>query len=316
MNTLGQKNITMTAKNSWYIRKGEQVSGPFPTKLVSQRVLLGRIQLSDEASTDKENWKPIRQIAELIPDLLRKDQKDPFVKERIAAAKRWADERGGGDRRDQQTLAEASSFAEQRSGRERRQMEELPEVNYREERFDQQQKSSRPSVIHQPKSYTVHSLLLLVVVMAGVYAGYKYLPRAEKTTENNCNAPAAAKVNWSNCNLQGIRVSGQDMQGAVLKNANLTGSTLQDVNLSRADLSYAVMNLTNMRNSDLSQSQMIGASFRNADLTGVSFVSSNMAYANFTGATLLGVDFKGALLDKTIWFDGRECAVGSVGKCD
>ena len=308
----------MPSKNSWYIKSGQQISGPFPSKLVSQRVLLGRLQLSDEASQDKENWSVIRNIPELVPDLLKMDQSDSFVQERIAAARRWSDERGSFDRRHRQSAESNNQYADQRSGRERRQLEDLEEINYREERDVRQESDTYQvrQVNRQPKSYTLHSLVLLFIVVASIYAAYVYWPRAQLEGPNSCDALPAQKVNWSNCSLQCVAVKDVQMQGATLKNANLTGARFTNVNLSGADMSYAIFSLANMRGSDLSNSHMIGVNFRNADLSHVDLSSSNLAYANFSGARLVGTNFSNAILEKAIWFDGRMCAVGSVGSCD
>ena len=306
----------MATNNLWYIKSKDQISGPFAAKLISKRVLLGRIQLDDEASADNVNWLPVSDIDELVPDLLKKDQSDPFVKERIAAARRWSDERSR-DRRDLQGNGKQSEFASQRSGSERRQIEDVGEMNYRESR--EQRLSSRDSDVtikHVPKSYTIHSVIFLILVLAGVYAAYMYLPRAKIETANTCDALAAPSVNWSNCSLEGIDASRKDMQQANLKNANLTGASLRRTNLSNAELSYVILSVADLRGANLTNSKMLGANFRNADLTGVDFTSSNLSYANFTGAILLNANFKNANLEKAIWFDGSMCAAGSIGQCN
>ncbi len=307
----------MAPKNLWYVKIDGQVSGPFPSKLISQRVLLGRWKLTDSVSADQENWQPIGKVAELVPDLFKMDQKDPFVQERIAAARRWSDDRGGRDRRDRQT-SDGSHHHCQRSGRERRQGEALSELNYREER----DKNSQDGVQRYPmaqglrKNYTPHSIVLLCLVIVALYGAYMYWPRVVLETDNNCEALAAPKVNWSNCDLQGIDLSALNVQGAMIKNANLTGANLKGVNLSHADLSYSLLSLADLSNANLSNSNLMGASLRNADLTNADMRFSNLSYTNFSGAVLSGMAIEGSRLDKAIWFDGRECAVGSLGRCD
>ena len=306
----------MTPKNLWYIKCNNQVSGPFPTKLVSQRVLLGRLQLSDEVSVDRDNWLSIGDVDELVPDLLKRDQKDPFVQERIAAAKRWSDDRGGSDRRDFSEPSDDDRCL--RSGRERREIEGLDEVNYREGRGGSSRGNDRkPQTVKRlRKSYTPHTMILLLVVIASSYATYMYWPRTVLETANNCEALPGPNVDWSNCNLQGVQASGVNMEGAILKNANLTGAKLKEVKLNNADLSYSLLSLVDLRGADLSNSNLVGVNLRNSNLTGVNLSNSNLSYANFSGATLFGVDFQGAILEKTIWSDGQECAVGSIGVCN
>ncbi len=306
----------MAPKNLWYVKIDGQVSGPFPSKLISQRVLLGRWKLTDNVSADQEDWQPIGEVAELVPDLFKMDQKDPFVQERIAAARRWSDDRGGRDRRDRQ--ASDNNYRCQRSGRERRQGEALSELNYREERDRYAQNGTQRYQRAQDlrKNYTPHTIALLCLVIAALYGAYMYWPRVVLEVDNNCEALAAPKVNWSNCDLQGIDLSALNVQGAMIKNANLTGANLKGVNLSHADLSYSLLSLADLSGANLSNSDLMGANLRNANLTNADMRFSNLSYTNFTGADLSGVDLEGSTLDKAIWFDGRECAVGSLGRCD
>ena len=78
----------------WYLRKNGEVKGPYPAGLISRYILLGRINDGDEVSGDGEEWLVIRDIPELIPDVMKGDASDPLVQERLQAARRWADERG------------------------------------------------------------------------------------------------------------------------------------------------------------------------------------------------------------------------------
>ena len=84
--------MTITS-NKWYLRSHGQVKGPFPAGLVSRYILLGRINDGDEVSSDGNEWIVIRDVPELIPQVLKGDASDPIVLERLQAARRWADER-------------------------------------------------------------------------------------------------------------------------------------------------------------------------------------------------------------------------------
>lgn len=308
----------MTAKNAWYIKSRNKISGPYTTMLVSRRILLGRFGLHDEASIDNISWKPIRDIPELVPELLKKDQADPYVKERLAAARRWADERLGRDRRDVQDARLADQYAEQRAGRDRRQREDVEEIDHRlqrQQRVDDEDVEYHTSLRYEKKSYAVHSVILVLLVLGGAYAAYLFLPRFEETPVASCNSAPAPKVDWSNCTKPGFAADGVDLQEAVIKNANLTGSRLRNSVLVKADMSYAILSVSDLQGADLTMSILLGANLQNTNLANANFTGSNLSYANLSGANLAGVNLQNAILDKAIWIDGRECLAGSLGEC-
>ena len=87
-----------------YVRRGTEVNGPFPRRLVLQRLVLGRVRLDDELSADALWWEPAASfleeagppgegIAPVEPDLT------DWTEERREAWLRWIDERSGYERR-------------------------------------------------------------------------------------------------------------------------------------------------------------------------------------------------------------------------
>ena len=58
-------------------------------------MLLGRHKLDDQVSHDKEEWLAIRDVPELVPEIFTEDREQPGFNDRLAAARRWADERRG-----------------------------------------------------------------------------------------------------------------------------------------------------------------------------------------------------------------------------
>ena len=52
----------------WYTRRDGEVSGPFSTSVLRNKILLGRLTPNDEVSLDKSTWLPIAQHQELQPD--------------------------------------------------------------------------------------------------------------------------------------------------------------------------------------------------------------------------------------------------------
>ena len=83
----------------WYMRRGEHIEGPFPAGLISRYIIIGRIKMTDEVSTDRLNWMQASEIDGIMPSVLHGDLNDAYNKQRLMAAKRWEDERALRDRR-------------------------------------------------------------------------------------------------------------------------------------------------------------------------------------------------------------------------
>lgn len=86
---------------------------------------------------------------------------------------------------------------------------------------------------------------------------------------------------------------------ATLGGLTLTGKNLSGARLRQADLSLTIMNRTNFSGADLRDVEAYGgvfssASFAGADLTNASFVGTSLEGANFRGARLTGTNFSGA----------------------
>lgn len=289
----------------WYTRRDGKVSGPFAAGLIGRHILIGRLRPQDEVSTDRETWKPIVKVPELIPEVMKGDQDDPFVHERLLAAQRWADERLQTDRR----LGENSSeYAEQRRSGDRRD-DELDEV------------LEHRDVLRQRKFGfdTENPLLgwtLLLLILGGIGWGgyYAYENRPEEVVID-CLAKPVPGVNWQNCSLQGSQLDAVDLSGANLRNTDLTGVHMQSAMLVNANADFTNMSLGRLANADLRQASMLGANLRGADLRDTNLQNANMSFANLTGAKLEGANLQGTILHKAIWTDGITCAEGSVTVC-
>ena len=89
----------------WYVLKNDIVRGPFPSGALVQERLLGRLADSDLIGPDQQEWKPFSSWPELMSALeaAGPPHKSPeaaaWAGERAKARARWADERGGEDRR-------------------------------------------------------------------------------------------------------------------------------------------------------------------------------------------------------------------------
>ncbi len=51
--------------------KGRTGRGPSPAEQISREILLGRIRQNDELSTDGENWRPLRTLPQLVPEVMQ-----------------------------------------------------------------------------------------------------------------------------------------------------------------------------------------------------------------------------------------------------
>lgn len=82
----------------WYVRLAGEVRGPFPTAAVIQDLALGRLAPDTLLSTDRIGWAPAGDL-ETFSHLLQPSDPDAWAEERRRALRRWAEERGGEERR-------------------------------------------------------------------------------------------------------------------------------------------------------------------------------------------------------------------------
>ena len=304
----------------WYTRRpgareadtvtSTEIKGPFPSGLVSRYVLLGRVLLTDEVSLDRELWRPVNEIAELIPEVMPGDASNPVAQERLSAAKRWADERLARDRRaDQPPNAELQS---RRAG-ERRQAEPAVIVQHRVAKTKRATVEKSPKTLSPPRRY---SMLMGIGGVGALVLVFIFMPHNE-TQDNvrDCLSAAQPKVVWSGCKMEGAQLDRANLQGAQLRETILNGASLQQANIKGADLSYAKLNFSNLRLADMSGALLQGASLRGANLANANLRGANLSYADFSGADLSSANLEGATLDNAIWIDESRCAPHSVGRC-
>jgi len=284
----------------WYIRKKNKVIGPFAAGHIKQAILLGRVSAHAEVSTDKEEWKPLRQCSQLIPDVLKGDPSDEYVRERQAAARRWADER----RRERRTGEEDPA----RLGPGRRHQEPYATLGYRDNREAVAQ-SLRPS----RERFVIVTLFVIVILAASIYASFKWVP--EQVAGPQCDAPAQQGINWQQCNKSGLQLLNTDLNGAMLNSTNLQGANLFGSKFIKADLSYADLSNSNLSFVDFQQAQLKGANLRAADLSKANLNDADLSYADLQDAKLAETTLTNTNFANAIWVDGRKCLPGSVGVC-
>jgi hypothetical protein len=282
--------------HNWYVRRGDEVRGPFPAGLVSRYVLLGRIRLSDEVSHDREEWFAVSQVRELVPDVMLEaaaHADDEEAQRRLDAARRWADERRSPD---------GSTVTGDRRGA-------TDELRGYREMIAEREAGEAPA----PRK-TVQYLIVAAVVALIVAIPF-LLPSGPDTGEPQCNAPAAPGVNWSNCGLEGSQLADVDLSRAALRNVQLARSVLRAANLSGADIAYGDLSYSIMRGANLQGANLLGTDLRGVDLSRADLKNANLSYADLTDAHLDGADLTGARLGHAVWGEDLYCMPDSVGHC-
>ena len=288
----------MNTTKAWYIRSRSEseTKGPFPGGQISQEIILGRYKLDDEVSHDKEEWLVIRNVPELVPEILTENQGEAGFDDRLAAARRWADERRGVDGINEQDERRAKASYES---------EEIKRLH---NLANKTKKKTNPLVTFVQLGF-VFIAIAVVIVLA-----FQYSPEEKKTVD--CSASAKSGVNWSGCNLSGSKLSNAKLVAANLMNANLQTANLYSADLSHSNLKYTQLHLTNLKYVNFTKANLTGANLMGADLSGATFNQANLSYANFRDANIEAVNFSNARLDHAIWVDGRTCRVNSIGSCN
>ena len=324
----------MQSKQLWYTRRGNEVRGPFPAPQISRFILLGRICETDELSSNQHDWQKVSDVPVLLPEEFKGNQDDPAARERLMIARMREDERSSHNRRadsgGQDDSDNPATERRQEEDSDRRRHEEAQLIRHREI------KTAIAESAKQGQEHHFFRGVMATLVLAGLIGGAWYYQPWKQLDSADCNAPAQPWVNWSNCSMEGVRLVNTDLRGARMRNARLAGADFRGSQLGGADLAYTNIVGGNLSGAQMSQAALVGANFRNADLSAANLNGANLAYAilqgadltgtNLNGADLSNADLKGATitfakiadarLDKTIWIDGKVCAVGSVGNCN
>ncbi len=267
----------------WYLKVKGRVKGPYATGLISKNILLGRIHPNDMLSHDKNAWRKASSIREVMPDVI-KHRNDPNYKERLRAARRWADERG--------------------------------EVREVDASGNEKIYKTRKKVTHlQIKTTGILGILSLILIVSGLIVALFLFTPDDPLAQINCAANGQDGVVFDGCHLQRKDFSAKSLKNSHFKNTLLTNSRFK-----KAQLQFSQMDYANLSHADLSSANLTGASLRAVDLRGANlnstiFTKADLSYADLTGARASGVKLTGAILANTIWFDGSVCAKASIGRC-
>lgn len=286
----------------WYVRRAGRVRGPYPPGQVAREILLGRIVESDELSHDREHWRPLAELPEMVPEVMRHAGTETG-RQRLLLARMHEDERLHDRRHDA-----GPETGARRRRRDRRDTEPVTVVAHRER--VNRWAHERPAPERQRLLLGATLAVALAVLLVYVF----YRPDVEVVVRD-CGTPPAAGVNWNSCDLAGRSLNRAVLARANLANANLLRADLGHARLDGADLGFANLAGADLRGAALASANLRGAVLRGARLGGADLRDAELGYADLTGADLGGARLGGARLDKAIWIDGRVCGVGSVGTC-
>ena len=267
---------------SWYVRRGTTVQGPYEVAQLRRYLLLGRVRLTDRVSADGHHWQPLTQRLELIPEEMR-DLESEAGRARFEAARKAVDERSA-------------------------------------ERADEEYRmpSRRGNVpgFGLPSSRAGLGALALVAAVGLAVVGFYGDFGHGQGVAPACDVAPAAAVDWSYCTKDGLQVAaGTDLNGLRAINGSFHEATMAGVNLSGAQLAYASFNGADLRGVDLSGADLRGANLRDCDLSDASLADADLSNADLRGARVRGAEFAGANLIHAVMPDGSACTAGTVGDC-
>ena len=267
----------------WYIRAGGEITGPFASGLISKNILLGRIHPNDELSKNKKQWRKASSVQELMPEVI-KHRHEGNYKERLRAARRWADERG-----------------------------ELREKN---DEGDEKIYTPRKQVTHLGiKTTGILGIIAFVIFLLGfVYTIFIFTPD-ELLVKADCTSSGQDSGIFDSCHLQRRNFSQRSLKGSSFKNTLLQNSSFKDSSLQKSQFDFANLSNANLSNANFTEASFKGADLSNSNLNRTIFTKADLSYANLTGAKSVKIKLKGANLANAIWFDGRTCSKNSIGKC-
>lgn len=162
----------------------------------------------------------------------------------------------------------------------------------------------------------------LAALLLAAAAGFSAAPALAA-----CTDPPQPGVNWQRCALDGLDLTGLDLEGARVRAASFLRSDLSGSNLAKAEGYQAkfitataeevVFDGAQLSQADFTKAKLTNSSFVGADLRNARLYRADLSGADLTGAKLDGADLARAQLDGATWTDGKTvCAAGSVGRCN
>ena len=259
----------------WYVRRGTQVKGPFPARVIAVYRARGKLRDGDEVSPDLQSWRPLGELG-----------RAPRAVTGPAAAA--AGSASASTVRTNEMPAPAPPLAPRSVYVERL-------LRQRDNRWLQGG--------------------AVAVLLAGILAAGLSLDSGDGVEAADCNAAPGPAINWSSCSKDAARLAGLDLQHARLRATRLRDADLKGANLAGVDLAYAELGEATLAYANLRGASLKGATLAAADLSYVDLAGADLSYADLGRARMGGANLDQALLDNAIWVDGRVCGEGSVGRC-
>jgi uncharacterized protein YjbI with pentapeptide repeats len=281
------------SKELWFVRRGDEVRGPYCWSVIARDVGLGRIHAAHRLSRDQVSWLGVEEILPKTPapeTLVGSAHDERRVQRRSVTRDPPVEQRAADERR----TAEASGVVERRLRSER----VWAGLNL----------SARPQA-RAP-------LLVIVLALSASLALATHLSLPAGAAAPDCHAAAAAKVNWDFCAKPKQQLAQGNLAGMSARNAQLSGADLSNANLRGVDFAYADLSATDFTLADARQARLVGASLRKAVFNHAQLIGADLSFADLSGASLVDVDLSATRLGNTIWTDGRVCAENSVGACN
>lgn len=158
--------------SQWYARRNGTVRGPFTGEHIARYILLGRIRMYDELSSDRVRWQPVWDYPELFPEeLLRLSSWEDYQK--LVVARMKVDERLG-ERRGIREKNPQPAQEERRKLSDRRQKDRDTEF------FKYHLMDDRPRNPHGPNNRQIQPLrtfLLATLLLTLVFAYFSISSR-------------------------------------------------------------------------------------------------------------------------------------------
>ncbi len=122
--------------------------------------------------------------------------------------------------------------------------------------------------------------------------------KAEGEKDNSARYHALEELVKLEASLNGINLSGANLNHASFNYANLRGADLSGASFNYADLFGADLNGADLSGANLGSANLGSARFFNANLSGADLSNAFLKEANFTGADLSGANLSNAFLEE------------------
>lgn len=113
-------------------------------------------------------------------------------------------------------------------------------------------------------------------------------------------------IDLSGTDLSQANLIGADLRRSDLSGANLSEACLVEANLRKADLSGANLSGANLNEATLEEANLSGANLSGANLSETCLIGANLTGADLSGADLSGAHLDGANLVNTIGLGTKE----------